>query len=81
MIEPTQIVAARALLEWDQKTLAKHAGLSVSTIVRAETGDGILLASIRDIERAIFSAGVKFTESGGVDWREGFPKHEGGENG
>lgn len=67
MIRPFQIRAGRALLGWSAADLAKHSGVSVSSITRAETAvkdvplkDDILVLLIRALRRA----GVDFVKQG-----------------
>jgi transcriptional regulator with XRE-family HTH domain len=61
--------AARALIRWDQKTLATEAGISVETIKRLEKMDGTLLAvtgtTLTAIRTALEAAGVIFIASNG----------------
>jgi predicted transcriptional regulator len=55
--------AARALLRWDQKTLAHHAGVSLPTIGRLESKPGRLAAyldTVQMIRSALEGAGIKF---------------------
>lgn len=64
-----QMRAARALIRWDQKTLATEAGISVETIKRLEKMDGTLLAvtgtTLTAIRTALEAAGVIFIASNG----------------
>ena len=62
MITATQMRAARALLEIDQKTLAKLAGVSVPTIQRMEASQGNVRAVVESLTRvveALDAAGVE----------------------
>lgn len=60
-----QIKAARALLGWSQRTLAKRAKVAVSTIADMERGKRILIRNNFDAIRvAIEVAGVTFTPTG-----------------
>ena len=62
MITATQLRAARALLEIDQKTLAKLAGVSVPTIQRMEASQGNVRAVVESLTRvveALDAAGVE----------------------
>lgn len=81
MISSQQMRAARALLEIDQKTLAKYAGLSLPTIQRMEASGGqvrgvvdTLVKVIRALEdRGIELIGEQAPSSGsgrGVRFRE-----------
>ncbi len=64
MLTSEQIRAARALLRWDQKELAKAANLSVQTIKRLEGMPGKVSAytgTMEAIQKALEAAGVEFT--------------------
>ena len=65
MVTSEQVRAARAMLRWEQATLAEKAGVSVETIKRLERLDGPLTAgrhaTITAIEKAFAKAGVEFT--------------------
>jgi len=66
-IKGNQIAAARALLGWDQKTLAEQIGLSVAAISKIEKGDNKgKAATLSKIEKAFEYAGIEFTEGEGV---------------
>lgn len=61
------VKAARALLRWDQKTLAKNAGVSLPTIGRLEAKPGKLAAYLDTVQmiRSTFEgAGIKFWNGG-----------------
>lgn len=64
-----QIKAARALLAWSQEDLAAAAGVSIPTIKRLESEDGLLggrLETGEKIRKALQGAGVEFiVENGG----------------
>jgi transcriptional regulator with XRE-family HTH domain len=58
------IRAARALLRWEQRDLAKASDVSLATIKRLETIPGVLVAhrsTVGALRRALESAGVEFT--------------------
>ena len=64
MLTSEQIRAARALLRWDQKELAKAANISVQTIKRLEGMSGKVSAytgTMEAITKALADAGVEFT--------------------
>lgn len=65
MLSAEQIRAARAMLRWEQTTLAEAAGVSAETVKRLEAQDGPLLAgraaTIDAIEKALIKAGIEFT--------------------
>ena len=63
-----QLKAARALLAWSQSDLAGASGISIPTIARLETGDGVLGgrdATIDSIRSALETAGVEFIAENG----------------
>lgn len=67
MITGAQMKAARALLGIDQKELARLAGVSVPTIQRMESSDGIVRAVVDSLEKvvnAINEAGVELIPAG-----------------
>ena len=64
MIFSVQLRAARALIRWDQKDLAKSTGLSLPTIKRMEASEGAVRGTARNVwkvQRALEAAGVDFT--------------------
>lgn len=64
MLTSEQIRAARALLRWDQKDLARAAGISVETIKRIEKTPGPVsayLATVEAITKALEIGGAEFT--------------------
>ena len=66
------IRAARALLRWEQRDLAQASGVSLPTIKRLEVTPGILAAhssTVTALRRALESAGIEFTNSGGLGVR------------
>ena len=64
MITGSQVRAAKALLKWSGDTLAKNAGVAISTIRRIEADDGVLAnASVKtldSIKKALEEGGVEF---------------------
>lgn len=56
----TLVRAARELLRWDQKLLAKRSGVSIATIRRFETGIDVSAESVDAIVKALQKAGVAF---------------------
>ncbi len=72
LIRPSQIRAARALLDWTIHDLAKRAGVGASTISAIETGrsDGSLEV-LKNIFFAFTVSGVELTPEGGVIPAEG----------
>jgi transcriptional regulator with XRE-family HTH domain len=66
-ITAEQLRAARAYLDFEQKTLAEKAGLSVETIKRLERQNGPLQASfdtIRRLKEALELAGIEVDDGG-----------------
>ena len=68
-ITGTQLRAARAMIRWSAKDLAKAAGIGVATVSRAEVEDGtpsITNANLRAMQLALETAGIEFIpENGG----------------
>ncbi len=62
MITAAQLRAARALLGLDQRRLAELAGLSVPTIQRMETSDGVIRGNVDSLTKlvtALDAAGIE----------------------
>ncbi len=53
MITGTQMRAARALLGFDQRALAKAAGLSLPTIQRMESSDGVVRGNVDSLMKLV----------------------------
>jgi transcriptional regulator with XRE-family HTH domain len=69
LITAAQVRAARALLDMDQRELAKAAGLSVPTIQRMEASRGVIRAhvdSLMKLMTALDAAGVELINEGVV---------------
>lgn len=69
MITASQLRAARALLGIDQAALARHAGLSLPTIQRMETSDGLVrgnIDSLTKVVQALEDLGADLIGEGGV---------------
>lgn len=67
MITGAQIKAGRALLGIDQKELARLSSVSLPTIQRMESSDGIVRAVVDSLEKvvnALNEAGVELIASG-----------------
>lgn len=62
MLSSTQMKAARALLEWDQRTLAKAAGLSLPTIQRMEASEQNVRGNVDTLVKVLGAL-----ERGGVE--------------
>ena len=69
MLYTTQIKAARSLLGWKQKDLAKAAGVGIATIQRIEKIDGPAggnYSTVFKIQAALEKAGIEFTDDEGA---------------
>lgn len=67
MLTARQISAARILLGWRQRDLAKAAGISEGTVKNLEAGKRDALAStLRGVEKALAKAGIVFLDAGEV---------------
>lgn len=67
MISSGQMRAARALLGIDQRRLAEISGLSVPTIQRMETSDGVVrgnVDSLMKLVNALSAAGIELIGDG-----------------
>ncbi len=53
MITGTQMRAARALLGFDQRALARAAGLSLPTIQRMEASDGVVRGNVDSLMKLV----------------------------
>ena len=63
--EPAQCRAARGLLNWNQEDLARHAGVSRSTVREFEAGHHELHKSTQTLlVRALEDAGVRLLDAG-----------------
>ncbi len=66
-ITPAQCRAARALIGIRQQDIADSTGISLRTIASFELGENKTnKVNLIAIQRALESAGVEFTEAGGV---------------
>jgi len=53
MISATQMKAARALLNWDQRQLAEAAGVSLPTVQRMESSDGNVRGNVDTLVKVV----------------------------
>ena len=53
MLTGTQLRAARALLGIDQRELAQRSGLSLPTIQRMETSDGLVRGNVESLMKLV----------------------------
>jgi len=69
MITPGQMKAARALLGWDQRQLAKSADVSLPTVQRMESSEGNVRANVDTLVKvveALNNAGVTLISEGAI---------------
>jgi transcriptional regulator with XRE-family HTH domain len=69
LITAPQLRAARALLRIDQRRLATLSGLSVPTIQRMESSDGVIRGNVESLMKlvsALDTAGVELIGEGSV---------------
>jgi transcriptional regulator with XRE-family HTH domain len=69
MITGPQMRAARALLEIDQRNLAQRAGLSLPTIQRMESSEGVIRGNVDSLMKlvdALATAGIELIGEGAV---------------
>jgi transcriptional regulator with XRE-family HTH domain len=67
-ITPAQSRAARGLLNWSRQDLADRAHVRKQTVWEFETEKRTSNPStVQNLRRALEDAGVRFTESGGVE--------------
>jgi transcriptional regulator with XRE-family HTH domain len=74
MITSQQLRAARALLGMDQRALAEASGLSLPTIQRMETSDGVIRGNVESLMKLIAAldrAGVELINEGAVSDKGG----------
>ena len=67
MITATQMRAARALLDIDQRELAKRSGLSLPTIQRMEASDGVVRGNVDSLMKlvdALTAGGIELIGDG-----------------
>lgn len=68
MISANQLRAARALLNIDQRQIAELSDLSVPTIQRMETSDGVIRGNVDSLMKlvsALENAGIELISPGG----------------
>jgi transcriptional regulator with XRE-family HTH domain len=74
MITGAQMRAARALLGIDQRELAQRSGLSLPTIQRMESSDGVVRGNVDSLMKLVQALGAAGIELIG----EGAASHNGG---
>jgi transcriptional regulator with XRE-family HTH domain len=68
MLTAAQIRAARALLRWSSQKLSKQSGLSLPTIQRMESAEGVPTSYARNlglVQEALEAAGIEFIDENG----------------
>jgi DNA-binding XRE family transcriptional regulator len=78
-ITGAQLRAARAMIRWSAKDLAKAAEIGVATVSRAEVEDGvpsITNANLKAMQLALEAAGIEFTRENGSGVGVRFKKPE-----
>ena len=68
MITAGQMRAARALLGIDQRELARRSGVSLPTIQRMESSDGVVRGNVNSLMKlvdALAAAGIELIGDGG----------------
>ena len=69
MITGAQLRAARALIGIDQRELAQRSGLSVPTIQRMESSDGVIRSNVDSLMKlinALAASGIQLINEGAV---------------
>jgi transcriptional regulator with XRE-family HTH domain len=69
MITASQLRAARALLDIDQRELAKRCGLSLPTVQRMEASDGVVRGNVDSLMKlvdALTADGIELIGEGSV---------------
>jgi len=69
VLTAAQLKAARALVGWEQRTLAEASGISVPTIQRMEASNGNVrgvVDTLTKVMTALENAGVEFIHEGMV---------------
>jgi transcriptional regulator with XRE-family HTH domain len=69
MITGAQLRAARALVGIDQRELAQRSGLSVPTIQRMESSDGVIRSNVDSLMKlidALSASGIQLINEGAV---------------
>lgn len=72
MITPTQMRAARAMLDVSQGHVAQYLGIAANTLSKIESGQSDVSGTrLTDIQRFYEREGVEFTADDGVKWNTG----------
>jgi transcriptional regulator with XRE-family HTH domain len=62
-----QCRAARAILNWSTRDLAKASHVGATTIARFESGKPANPSTLALLKQAFEAAGIRFTDTGGVE--------------
>jgi len=65
-VSPKQIKAARSLLDWTQDDLARESGVSASTVLKLERGEGISREGLAKICRKLEEMRIEFLGDKGI---------------
>lgn len=69
MITPTQMRAARAMLDVNQGHVADYLGIAANTLSKIESGQSdVSVSRNSDIQRFYEREGISFTDNDGVQW-------------
>ncbi len=72
MITPTQMRAARAMLDVSQGHVAEYLGIAANTLSKIESGQSdVSMSRMSDIQRFYEREGIEFTNNDGVQRRTG----------
>lgn len=65
LITPAQLRAARAWLNWSQRELSDHSGVSLRSITRYEQGLSVpYTATLLNLRKTLEAAGIRFKFDG-----------------
>jgi DNA-binding XRE family transcriptional regulator len=71
MITPTQMRAARAMLDVPQGHVAEHLGIAANTLSKIESGQSdVSMSRMSEIQRFYEREGIAFVENEGVKWNK-----------
>lgn len=71
MITPTQMRAARAMLDVPQGHVAEHLGIAANTLSKIESGQSdVSMSRMSEIQRFYEREGIAFVENEGVKWSD-----------
>ena len=71
MITPTQMRAARAMIDVSQGHVAEHLGIAANTLSKIESGQSdVSMSRMSEIQRFYEREGIAFVENEGVKWNK-----------